>query len=167
MLIRCPECGKEISDRAASCPNCGCPVSQPTDGIPPKTEPEKKTGGKWALFLIIGIVIVCVLIATTSVNGRSVFQREYTEDDYKATCYSLAVEQVKNYLKAPGTARFCPMREVDFHAVGESTYTMSGWADAENSFGADLRTIWGIMVAVDGDQMKLEMLTIDGETVYP
>ena len=23
-LIKCPECGKEISDKAASCPNCGC-----------------------------------------------------------------------------------------------------------------------------------------------
>jgi len=22
-LINCPECGKEISDKAASCPNCG------------------------------------------------------------------------------------------------------------------------------------------------
>jgi len=26
-LISCPECGKEISDRASSCPNCGCPIS--------------------------------------------------------------------------------------------------------------------------------------------
>ena len=26
-LIKCPECGKEISDRAKSCPNCGCPVN--------------------------------------------------------------------------------------------------------------------------------------------
>lgn len=26
-LIKCVECGKEISDRAESCPNCGCPVS--------------------------------------------------------------------------------------------------------------------------------------------
>ena len=26
-LIICPECGKEISDRAAACINCGCPVS--------------------------------------------------------------------------------------------------------------------------------------------
>lgn len=25
-LINCPECGKEISDKADSCPNCGCPV---------------------------------------------------------------------------------------------------------------------------------------------
>jgi hypothetical protein len=30
-LIKCPECGKEISDKAAACPNCGCPIgSQPT-----------------------------------------------------------------------------------------------------------------------------------------
>ncbi|MCI7099516.1 MAG: Zn-ribbon domain-containing protein [Lachnospiraceae bacterium] len=25
-LIKCSECGKEFSDRAAACPNCGCPV---------------------------------------------------------------------------------------------------------------------------------------------
>lgn len=27
-LINCPECGKEISDKAASCPNCGCPIEK-------------------------------------------------------------------------------------------------------------------------------------------
>lgn len=27
-LIKCPECGKEISDKAAACPNCGCPASE-------------------------------------------------------------------------------------------------------------------------------------------
>ena len=26
-LIKCPECGKEISDRAQACINCGCPIS--------------------------------------------------------------------------------------------------------------------------------------------
>lgn len=25
-LINCPECGKEVSDKAKSCPNCGCPI---------------------------------------------------------------------------------------------------------------------------------------------
>lgn len=25
-LIKCPECGKEVSDKATSCPNCGCPI---------------------------------------------------------------------------------------------------------------------------------------------
>lgn len=27
-LINCPECGKEISDKAASCPNCGATVKK-------------------------------------------------------------------------------------------------------------------------------------------
>lgn len=27
-LIQCPECGREISDKAASCPGCGCPSSE-------------------------------------------------------------------------------------------------------------------------------------------
>jgi hypothetical protein len=25
-LINCPECGKQVSDRASVCPNCGCPI---------------------------------------------------------------------------------------------------------------------------------------------
>ena len=27
MMIKCPECGKEISSKALSCPHCGCPIS--------------------------------------------------------------------------------------------------------------------------------------------
>lgn len=27
-LIKCPECGREISDKAYSCPQCGYPISQ-------------------------------------------------------------------------------------------------------------------------------------------
>lgn len=27
-LIKCPECRREISDKAASCPGCGCPASE-------------------------------------------------------------------------------------------------------------------------------------------
>ena len=26
-LIKCSECGREISDKASSCPHCGCPVT--------------------------------------------------------------------------------------------------------------------------------------------
>ena len=41
-LIKCPECGKEISDKATACINCGCPVSamkQEAAG-PKQTKPE-------------------------------------------------------------------------------------------------------------------------------
>jgi hypothetical protein len=26
MLIKCEDCGKDVSDKAAACPNCACPV---------------------------------------------------------------------------------------------------------------------------------------------
>lgn len=28
-LITCPDCGKQVSDKAPACPNCGCPISIP------------------------------------------------------------------------------------------------------------------------------------------
>lgn len=33
-LIKCPECGKEISDRAGACPNCGCPINNGVETNP-------------------------------------------------------------------------------------------------------------------------------------
>ena len=33
-LIKCPECGNDISDQAASCPRCGYPI-QPDSGVNP------------------------------------------------------------------------------------------------------------------------------------
>lgn len=32
-LIKCEDCGKEISDKAESCPNCGCPVELKNEKI--------------------------------------------------------------------------------------------------------------------------------------
>lgn len=32
-LIKCPECGKEISDKASACPNCGCPIGKESKNL--------------------------------------------------------------------------------------------------------------------------------------
>ena len=52
-LIKCPECGKEISDTIRKCPNCG---------YRKKTKPDKKIfiigGAIVALALIIGVVLM-------------------------------------------------------------------------------------------------------------
>ena len=32
-LIKCPECGKEISSQAGACPNCGCPIANKPTSI--------------------------------------------------------------------------------------------------------------------------------------
>ena len=43
-MMKCPECGQEISDKADKCPNCGNPIKK-----------QKSTA-------VLGIVIVCAII---------------------------------------------------------------------------------------------------------
>ncbi len=38
-LIKCPECGHEVSDKASSCPNCGYPLRTATSDESEKAEP--------------------------------------------------------------------------------------------------------------------------------
>lgn len=55
-IIKCPECGKEISDKANSCPNCGAPINIHTE----------KSGNKKSkiFFIIICIILVGCVIGT-------------------------------------------------------------------------------------------------------
>lgn len=53
-LITCTECGKEFSDKAPACPNCGCPTNEviQKDSLLPKEESiseEKK--GFWSTMI--------------------------------------------------------------------------------------------------------------------
>ena len=44
-LIRCPECNKEISDKADACPHCGFPITSPKNNAPtPMTWLSEKNG---------------------------------------------------------------------------------------------------------------------------
>lgn len=40
-LIKCPECGKRVSDKAGNCPNCGCPIQ-------PGQETKDGKGERWS-----------------------------------------------------------------------------------------------------------------------
>lgn len=67
-LIMCSECGKEVSDKAKSCPHCGNPISSElTDGIVDarvvgtveivRTNKKWKKRTLWALgFMFLGLM---------------------------------------------------------------------------------------------------------------
>lgn len=58
-LISCSECGKEVSDKAASCLNCGAPIAEISSvSLNPQSHAQvTRTGGKWEGIGFILIVI--------------------------------------------------------------------------------------------------------------
>ena len=68
-LIKCPDCGKKVSDRLDSCPKCGCPFTDEIklqnipDGISSaKTKESKFVNKKKAV--VIAFICVAAVIAT-------------------------------------------------------------------------------------------------------
>lgn len=65
-LIKCPECGREISDKAVSCPNCGCPINiqeiKNTNDIPqcPNLDKVKNRFNKKIILIIIIVLVILV-----------------------------------------------------------------------------------------------------------
>lgn len=77
-MIKCPECEKEISDKAKECIHCGCPIRQ---NEPQKVEVIKKkrkmTKKKKITIIISTIVIICGII------GGIIFYNEIKKNDKK------------------------------------------------------------------------------------
>lgn len=82
-LINCPECGKEISDKAGNCPNCGCPIQpeqeaakdnrgerwsseQSSKTVTKKNQdkPKKKGGCLKVLLVIVAVIVVIGIIGS-------------------------------------------------------------------------------------------------------
>ena len=68
-LITCSECGSEISDMAASCPNCGVPVAAERESKPVKT---KREGGAWEGIGFVAIVIGMIIGAAAQPPASTV-----------------------------------------------------------------------------------------------
>lgn len=69
-LIKCLDCGKEVSDKAGSCPNCGCPVSYGIGNNKEKIETPNDSqviikkapaSGSFIGFIIISFIILFVI----------------------------------------------------------------------------------------------------------
>lgn len=55
-LTNCPECGKEISDQADKCPNCGAPTRKEAE----KKSTKKKTRGCLGTVLIVFALLILI-----------------------------------------------------------------------------------------------------------
>jgi hypothetical protein len=65
MIVKCSECGKEISDKAKFCVNCGCPLNLMEDKNKQAEENSSEQSDKpevTALKTVATIILVCGII---------------------------------------------------------------------------------------------------------
>ena len=72
-LIKCPECGSEVSYKAASCPKCGFPIQNIPRNTPDLTPPpaaadapKKRVNGKRIALIAVAAVTVITAIAAAA-----------------------------------------------------------------------------------------------------
>ena len=70
-LFQCPECSKEISDKATTCPNCGYALlkEQPTPQAMPIKSKKKKTGCFIVLIILISVGVLIGGLISKFVNS--------------------------------------------------------------------------------------------------
>ena len=71
-LIKCKECGREISDKATACIHCGCPVNSSQVPSEEQHKPSKKK--RWWVVGLAGVAVVAVAAAflyNTTKDGNS------------------------------------------------------------------------------------------------
>lgn len=60
-MIKCSECGKDVSDKASTCPSCGTPLSA-------KAAPKPKKRIKKIIVTVIVILVIIISIYTAIIE---------------------------------------------------------------------------------------------------
>ncbi len=162
-LMQCKECGNEVSNKAESCPKCGVRIAAKPMGC------GKLIG---VIFLVVVIVNVFSIIffsdqrsdETAAVQKASMTpeQKQAQADEALMSDAKWQCKQfVEKTLKAPSTADF--QNYNDFSAWGSEAgggpFGVTGYVDAQNSFGAKIRTNFRCELRKSGSDWQLVNIT--------
>ena len=148
MLIRCPECDKEVSDIAKSCPHCGFPLhiienvvpekpesdgvhyARPTGTLPKREEPKKKKKGIWILIAVIVLFAGCgACMGGSEESAQEEVQNEvveYVSEDEIENVFSNPADYYGKYIELSGKIFTNP-------ELGENKISFQMFSDVENS----------------------------------
>lgn len=164
MSITCPKCNytRTSDDQTPEyeCPSCGVIYSKAKQrpAIPSSPASIENNGQNepWRPFGHHPIVVmgaVSFVFAAAWIYGSSETKTR-TPEPQKIDSFSAMTEcerYVTHSLKAPSTASFAPYGDLSITGQGNGPYTVVGWVDAQNSFGAMLRNRYSCTVLFSGD----------------
>lgn len=150
-MIKCEDCGREYSDKAMQCPQCGCPNPQAKKDVVPQQEilqfaPQK---GVWSAGrLIIGILSLCmsfiILLQSCSVGLLNSLSNSKEIDGFAGAflAFMWFVGGIVAIVTRNSRSRTVTMLPVAFYWLGALLSTTAG-------IYRDLK-IWGFVSFVFG-----------------
>ncbi len=93
------------------------------------------------------------LVAMRPQHEERVAKEERSNNHYRS--YALTKSLIEQNLKAPSTAKWQPYREATRYFDEPATYGIRMWVEAQNSFGAQLRTTYYASWKIINDKWQL------------
>lgn len=140
-LIKCPECGRQISDKAICCPGCGWQTNKPQSKHPTVytpglfEKPKKVIISRKLLFpiLLIAVMICGVWSIADNRSSKKIYEHGYKQAQsnyYQSTPLygnSGAVAKAQSYLRSSAFSHSGLIRQLEYE----------GFSETEAKYGAD------------------------------
>lgn len=155
-MIKCPECGNDISDKAFNCPKCGCPVSSNENQVNPNTsnisdqdKTEKKVvivnNGPSSNGFLIAVFWLCI-------GSILLYQPKFLDELFKTFISSITSETSETYIKHTKTSDF----EAPAYCVPATVNQMrdslkKNAINAQNTYKNNWYEISGLLGTIDSD----------------
>ena len=104
------------------------------------------------ILLVLFVLVMIVVIRNRPSPQEQAARAERTRE-YNAA--SICQDAVRRRLKAPATAVFQAPRNAQISRSASGDYEIDSYVDAQNSFGANLRSRYTCVVASTGEVVRL------------
>lgn len=128
-LMICPECGKEISDKASACPSCGANVAALKRAALPFWKRNRSA--------IIAGLSIGLPVAFCSAYVMNAPIKSDPLQDARNSCADAIISKLND----PNSAEFPDKFSASAGKTGENTYSVVMTVRAKNAFGGTVTTL--------------------------
>lgn len=146
-MIKCAECGREISDTAAACPGCGAPA---------RKKKRSSDGIGWVILVIGAGAIVYSCVASNDSNSNSSSAKPVSPGESARGACSLFVERAAH---DPSSVSFVDYERWSISQQSADTWVVVADYRAKNRLGALQLSRVACTVRRSGNDWSLVSLT--------